>query len=160
MADDPLKESLKGKPTMLTEAEVARLRNDDENVFLDYEYDKVERILTMDEVEATMLRLRNAFDATPAQPNEGEEALRARIERQDPTFEAFAQSHPSIFRMCTCATTTPTQLETLRGMMRLRQRVERGQTNEADASVSLDRYLHRQSGKTRSEAKASAPNSE
>ena len=48
---------LDGQHSLLTSEQVEQMRENDKNVFLEYTYDKVDRILPMREVEQTLRRV-------------------------------------------------------------------------------------------------------
>ena len=138
---------LDGQHSLLTSEQVERMRENDKNVFLEYTYDKVDRVLPMKEVEQTLRRVMKRYSELRRSTGETSDAkLRERLTAESEVFDQFSHTHPTIFRKVTDRDTPPKVIETLCGMMGLRQRQEAGQISDAQVAGGLEQYLRRQCG--------------
>ncbi len=136
---------LVGGQSLLTDEQVAQMQQDDKNVFLEYTYDKVERVLSMEEVEAAVRTLMRLYAAQRAQaPAASDEEIRRAVCAESSETELFSTTHPTIFRKLTDRRTPPQVIETLCGMMGIRQRQERGELSDAQVAGGLEQYLRGQ----------------
>lgn len=143
---------LQGQQTLLTPEQVSRLQEEEGNVFMEYTYDKVDRVLEMDEVEEALRHVMQRYQQERQRTGESDAKIRDLL-LTDEKIEAFSRSHPTIFRKMTDRSTPPRVVETLCGMMGLRQRQEQGQLGEAEAAGALEMYLKNQISADAKEAK-------
>jgi len=134
-----------GGQSLLTDDQVAQLRQDESNVFLEYTYDKVDRVLSMAEVEEAIRTLMRRYATKRASdPAATDEQIRRAATDEVPALASFSATHPTIFRRLTDRSTPPHVIETLCGMMGIRQRQERGELSDAQVAGGLEQYLRGQ----------------
>lgn len=136
---------LDGSNSLLTSEQIEEMRKDQRNVFLEYTYDKVDRVLPMAEVEQTLRSvMARCAELRRSEPGLTDAQLRERLARESEAVDQFTHTHPVIFRKVTDRRTTPRAIETLCGMMGLRQRQERGELSDAQVAGGLEQFLRRQ----------------
>ena len=131
---------LQGENVLLDEQAIHKLEQDEGSMVLQYEYDEVERVLPMVEVEALV----RAIVTHEARRTMEADAFRQKIQTDNPDMSTFARTHPTIFRKVTDRRTPPRELETLCGMMSIRAKQERGELSDAQVAGGLEHYLRQQ----------------
>lgn len=131
---------LQGENVLLDEQAIHKLEQDEGNMVLQYEYDEVERVLPMTEVEALVRAVVTHADRRTMEVD----AFRQKIQADDSAMATFARTHPTIFRKVTDRRTPPRELETLCGMMSIRAKQERGELSDAQVAGGLEHYLRQQ----------------
>ena len=127
-------QTLDGETVMLTAAQVRELDQDDRTSVLEYDYDTVERVLPMHEVQGALQQCRDDFArARAAHPDWTDEKIRDTL-RASP----LAATHPTIFDKATDRTTPPHVFETLTALMAIRQRQERGLADDNATALAVE----------------------
>lgn len=137
-------QALDGEAVMLTPAQVRELDQDDRTTVLEYEYDDVERVLPMNEVQAALQQCRDDFArARTAHPEWTDEQIRETL-RASP----LAKTHPTIFDKATDRTTPPHVFETLAALIAIRQRQERGLADDNATALAVEAAIQPASSST------------
>ena len=127
---------LQGENVMLDEDAIQKLEKDDANMVLRYEYDEVERVLPMAEVEGL---IRNIVEREERRTHKAEDFRK--ILEADKKFTSFARTHPTIYQKVTDRHTSTQEIETLCGLMSIRAKQERGELSDAQVAGGLEHYL-------------------
>ena len=129
-----MNQALDGETVMLTSEQVRELDKDDQTTVLDYEYDTVERVLPMHEVQGALQQCCDDFArARAAHPDWTDEQIRETL-RASP----LAATHPTIFAKATDRTTPPQVFATLTALMAIRQRQERGLADDNMTALAVE----------------------
>jgi hypothetical protein len=124
----------KMKQVTLSPEEVARLRADDSNIFLEETHDAVERNLAPAEVAALLQVVRAmAVQERKNAPEISETILRSAVMRRSTSAAAFQRTHPRFFNVATAAETDAQTIEDMVELIDLRRRQDEGSISKEDA---------------------------
>jgi hypothetical protein len=108
----------------------------------EWEYDDAAEVLPMAVVEPLLRTVRNTYLALRAEhPDWSDDEARAEIHRRNPEVHRLFANHATLFRFMTSRDTDADHERRIWYMTYLRSLQERGEIDEAEAQVSLARFL-------------------
>ena len=134
-----------GKPHMLSQERIAELQKDDRNEFYEYTFDKVDRVLPMEEVEEVMRKIIHQYHVyRNMDPRMSDLKIREKLVGHCDSFRTFSETHRTIMQRITTRDTPQEVIKTICGMMSLKLQQERGKMDEENVALGLQHYLKKQ----------------
>ena len=129
----------------LTDADIERLRSDQQNVFYDVKYtdlDEKDR-LSVAEVREIIDGIKALVAKYSAEyPSEDTDAIRSRIKESNPLYRKFADvTHPDLFLTVTTTSRSPRDDLVVKRLMEIRAAVESGNISEKKAEEQVGAFL-------------------
>lgn len=139
---------------VFTADRLAALAADESNRVYDYEYDTVQRVLPMDEVETKLKVIRGIVVAARAEHPDWKWAdIKAHIAARYPDLADMARTHPKMYDVASHPASTGRDLVPLFLQIKVMRKVAEGKMTDAEArkvvSTELQKHFALERGKTK-----------